>query len=625
MSMSVQRMRCIVMFFVAWNVVLCVYVYVYTHVSVAPTPTHVPTPRKTSSAESPRTHVFVAPTPTRVPTPNKTSIAEPPPWDITEGECVERYTEVRCLDGNGGWRGSADVYGFTVINRTCLYRNLVWDGRAFVIYAKRRTRVPRVSLSSRPFDLPLRFSGRKIMRKVVGPTMDWAPDVILKPIPCTHRYHPTTLAYYSPNVAPWNFAHTLFNDLFALYWALHEHNLDSNDDVQVVANPAFYGDRFPLPNDNKAFRLFSKRRPKYDWALPLGVYANVVAGTGTKSWSFVTDRYSAPGTSSLWYSFRRHILRTTGVKERPMASKEKPVMTLCHKKDKRGVLNYDDALSFVRKSLPRMTTKVVDLAALSAEDQVRAMVGTDIYMCNEGTLATGFFMMPRGAVFISIPVVYHTPQLHQLQMPPAGDWWKLPDPIRTDPRKTTGGNIDWFPPAIDWIKTLWYGPVPMNETRIQLPLQNLRNYVPEYNVMLNHKTLLRVVSDAVKYVDKQRKVVDVPNYSINADICRQMMHRMPNLTEAFNSGRCYYGMSWLCEFFCNSEYKWRFLHEKWLVSRGFCGTRANSVPDGIPDPRDKWLLEDFTFFSAESAEKVHDNLDFPGIQLLLPGLRNKTS
>jgi hypothetical protein len=69
---------------------------------------------------------------------------------------------------------------------------------------------------------------------------------------------------------------------------------------QVAAVRAHYSGSFPLPNDNAAFRMFSRRDPMYESSVPQKTsFRRLVAGTGTKSWSWVTSEYKASGSADL--------------------------------------------------------------------------------------------------------------------------------------------------------------------------------------------------------------------------------------------------------------------------------------------------------------------------------------
>jgi hypothetical protein len=594
------------------------------------------------------------------------------------GVCVpsssDQFSSVACIDdGDKTFVGSAKVYGFQIVNRSCMYTNIAFDPdvNKFIFFAKdtptnrkrhaEGTLLPPVNLASRPYDLPIRPAKQSVIKRKIKWTYYFAPDVQWGPIPCNLPRDPRLLGYYVPIVAPWNYAHTLFCDLFSLFWQMYEHGLLPLLDLQVVAVSAHYHAEFPLPNTNKAFDLFSTRRPIYDVSLPRAVYPALLAGSGTKSWSWVTAEYSASGSSALWYSFRQHIINVTGAVDRNAQSSTNPLrVSICHKRDKRGVLNYNETVSSLETAFPdRRAVQFVLEGAVgrSAREQVQMMIDADVYMCNEGTLATSFFLMPPGSVFISLPLVYHGPHLHQRHMPRPDEWWKAPDMMRPDPRRNTGGNIDWFPPSIRWIRTFWYDQIPLNETRIQLPLVHLRNYMPDFNIVISARRIVPLMQrvlgflaagrpggpwrisslpgggkiiEEVRPKDMPRDPEDLPhltsssgvgggasqrrppNYSITADICRQMLQKAPHWTKAFNSARCFYGMSWLCEFWANTQIRWRLLHEKWSLSHGRCGDRATTLQYN-PDIADVRLvtraLGEYLFYSREELAASYTTLD----------------
>lgn len=647
--------------------------------------------------------------------------------------------------------GGADVYGFTVINRTCYYRNVVVadvtsSATYFTVYLRPGTAAPPpVSLASRGYDLPIMHWKRKRLRAKMNPTMEWAPNVVFGPVPCDRvtiaqsaaaasavatnsqqkvggdaqgqqaansssatgkppvsSSASVTLAYYSPIVAPWNFAHTLLCDLFGLFWGAQEVGVSALGLQLVAVSRIFYPPEFPLPNSNKAFDWFSFRRPVYDRSLtPHTLYGGLLVGTGTKTWSWVLPTYAASGSADMWFAFRQHIIDTVGATaneedddgkgsgidasriilrsagekslqkapplsrrlERsplPSTSHKRQVVrvSICHKKDKRGVVNYDEAVEMLRGHFganwseangdatggdrPRVEFHLESQVGKSAREQVEMMLRRHVYICNEGTLATTFFLMKPGSVFLSIPLVYHAPHMHIRQMPSETTWWAEPDLMRPDPRKNIGGNIDWFPPAISWVTPIWYDTVPLNETRIQLPIRSLRNYMPEFNVVLRRERLIPLVMRAVGMIVQSSRppamAQDAPppaptgndasaregavsspfhaplspphGYSTTANLCRQVLSKRPELATAFNSARCFYGMSWLCEFWSNTAPRYRMLHEKWSLSKGRCGdAKTHPAALGIADPRDRLSLSEFLFYQRDYAQTRYGATD----------------
>ena len=547
----------------------------------------------------------------------------------TGKDCTPKYSTVSCKDdGSNTFVGPASIYGFIVTNRSCMYNDIVFDKALgkFVFYSEKKVTLPRVSLSSRPFDLPavMAWKRKRVIRRMSW-TMDYAPEVRVGPIPCSLERDERSLAYYSPIVAPWNYAHTLFCDLFGLFWAMWEYAAVEFD-WQVVAVGRHYKHDFPLPNPKyKAFGLFSRTPPVYEADLPTRVYRRLLCGIGTKSWSWVTTSYRASGNPHLWFAFRRHVINVTGaedwvdpkltyegalqLKPRSADPSRRPRVSICHKKDKRGIANYDETLAFLKAAIPNADFVLEGAVGKDPKAQVQMMIDADIYMCNEGTLGTTFFMMPPGSAFVSLPLAYHTPHLHHRKMPHPSTWWKAPDMMRPDPRKNVGGNIDWFPQAIPWVRTSWYDYVPLNETKIQTPLSGLRNYMPDMNHILQERRLVPLMRRAVEWVTSSA-VEESPNYSINANLCRQLLELTPTLTQAFNSARCYYGMSWLCEFWTNTAFKWRIFHEKWRLSKSRCGDNRTS-PElmGLVDPREERPMSEFLFYTREELARSYRTVD----------------
>ena len=171
--------------------------------------------------------------------------------------------------------------------------------------------------------------------------------------------------------------------------------------------------------------------------------------------------------------------------------------------------------------------------------------------------------------------------------------------------------------------------MPLNETRIQLPLAGLRNYMPDNNIVIAAKRIVPLMRQAVQFAAKNKRRVgaaastpppgdfasipaalltDRPNYSVTADICRRMLALNPNMTRSFNSARCLFGMSWLCEFWANTHYKWRFFHGKWSWR---CGGKGSSVElAGLTDPREQRPLGEFLYFTKARLLAAYNDTDF---------------
>ncbi|ESL10120.1 hypothetical protein TRSC58_02151 [Trypanosoma rangeli SC58] len=451
--------------------------------------------------------------------------------------------------------GSAESYFYPIYNRTCLYTFVYFDSKRnrFLFYlqntsthrrllAAGKLKLPPVSLSSRPLELP-RVKAEALRRK-----SQWAfvysPVVVLgrhsreqakqarwkRQDEVAVPYRNMLVAYFVPTVAPWNFAHTLLCDLFGFFWGsmelqrvfAHAFPAEVNflsealPEVQLIAASFRYFPQHRLPNSNTAFAFMSRRPAIYDVALPSGLYRGLLAGTGTKSWSWVTTAYAASGSPALWYAFRHYIIRRTGAQQPSHRNEAFPALpdpkrplhvSICHKKDKRGIVNDEELLFFLRNRFGSAGNDIEflreSIVGHSAKEQVEMMLATDIFVCNEGTLATTFFLMNPGSVFVAIPLVYHLPHLHRHNMSSPDTWWSLPDLIRVDPRFNTGGNIDWFPPAIPWVRLTWYSEIPLSETSIQQPLRGLHNYMPDYNIRINLERFASEMQRAIAFARGQ--------------------------------------------------------------------------------------------------------------------------
>ncbi|ORC86607.1 uncharacterized protein TM35_000271970 [Trypanosoma theileri] len=515
--------------------------------------------------------------------------------------------------------GSPDKYYFPIYNRTCLYTFVYFDQKKNKFYfylqntsfhrkllAEGKLHLPPVSLSSRPLEIPR--ARASALRRQSHWAFQYSPIIILGKRPrdavmdslllhkegekeenekdgpnsfSTVYHHNILVTYFLPTVAPWNFAHTLLCDLFGFFWGSMElqkvfkHIYPSEmkflqnalPDAQIIAASFRYFPKFPLPNSNKAFSFFSHRPALYDVRLPSGLYRALLAGTGTKSWSWVTAKYTASGSPALWFAFRHYIIQLTGAQveeERKEEKKKKeeeetlllsssssffknysssfsntsrPIrVSICYKKDKRGIVNSEELLQFLHHQYSQSSQVEILLESIvghSAKEQVEMMLATDIFICNEGTLATTFFLMNPGSVFIALPIIYHSPHLHQPHMPSPEKWWSNPDIIRVDPRFNTGGNIDWFPPAIPWIRTIWYHPISLAEVEIQQPLQGLRNYMPDYNIRIDMQRFFLLLKRAIVFIKSRGSLWNIRQCSnlsldLNRVTTRSYMEKQKN-------------------------------------------------------------------------------------------------
>ena len=186
---------------------------------------------------------FVTTTSTMLDHRPSTAISQQGGYGIRTSTAAQ-YSTVECRDqGDQTFHGLSGVYGFSIVNRSCLYRDLWWDSTVnkFVFQAEdtpaNRERLSSkkpflsdvVNLASRPYDLPILHRKRVIIKRKVGWTFEFAPEVRLGPLPLSELVaapKPNQVyGYYTPIVAPWNFAHTLFCDLFPLFWMLVEFGL----------------------------------------------------------------------------------------------------------------------------------------------------------------------------------------------------------------------------------------------------------------------------------------------------------------------------------------------------------------------------------------------------------------
>ena len=525
------------------------------------------------------------------------------------------------------------VYGVSIVNRTCHYENLLvfrrrWyyidlpeDGSGGGGSGGACPDLPAVSLASKPI-----LIGKQSFKKVYPAAhaeimfgYKWRPkrvcstaalqEVFSKdgtPIPVkAARLHEGLTVMYSPEVAPWNYAHTLLNDLFPLFWGMSELGQVSHS-ARILVYGALYDQPFQpdrkkwLPQNN-AFPSFSSKPAQYDHAFmdacseaeKLGevcVVSRLLAGSGAKTWSFVTEDYASPGTTEMWAAFRQHILAVLGVEDRLRDSEKKADATrpyklvICDKKsdnvdNKRGIMNTHDVVEWAEAlTNRRVEARAVVLTKMTIKEQTALLTQTDIYICNEGTMGTAYFLLPPGSVWLSVMNIFRRDETYDLYRPHS----------KTHLFWNTGGNIDWFAPTIRWVQALYYDRYLMEDVKKDNSHSNYRNYLPNWSVRLVKHRFAKLLDKAVAFLDSGRRTSETDNHSVMGGICSQLIKKS-RAQALFTSIKCAYGMSWLCEFLVNGHGKYRNSHPKW--KRG-CGKFPTPQQLNISDPRDLWLAEE---------------------------------
>ena len=471
--------------------------------------------------------------------------------------------------------------------------------------------LPDVTLASKPVPIgkkSLKYANPAAYKKMER-AYGWRPAVVdteaklaalLGDAGGPPRRLPGLTALYAPEVAPWNYAHTLLNDLFPIYWGarvlLGRRGEEVPRNTRVVVYDALYGKQGWL-KENNAFPSFTSEAPVYDGALAAEcagggcTVERLLVGTGGKTWSFVTTDYASPGDGELWAAYRAHILAVLGVEDRDRmggggVQQQRPYKLLvCDKKGdsadkKRGIVNAREVAKWAEEgSGGRVKAEAVVLSSLPIREQTRLMVSADAYACNEGTMGTAFFLLPPGSVWLSVMNVFRRDEKFDLYRPHSTRhfFWN------------TGGNIDWFAPAIPWVKALYYDRYLAGDVIKDTTASNFRNYLPNWSVKLDKRRFDPLLAEAVSFLDKRRATSDGDNHSVMGRMCKEMMHKSPGLQTLFPSIKCRYGMSWLCEYLVNGHASFRNTHPKW---RKGCGRQPTPRELNVTDPRDKWLAEE---------------------------------
>eukprot|EP00755_Sulcionema_specki_P005844 Sspe_Gene.33916::Locus_16502_Transcript_1_1_Confidence_1.000_Length_2064::g.33916::m.33916 len=500
---------------------------------------------------------------------------------------------VKCLGVNQTLHGH--VWGANIINMSCLYRNLVVaDRKWWFISEDDPTRLlPAVSLMSKPILLGKKSFKRQYREAYAELQFSyaWRPKVVPAEKATwggTGKVLGGLTVYYSPEVAPWNYAHTLFNELFPLFWGMEDHGVLTPSPRVVVGgalyNHPFQHDRKKWLPGNNGIASFTTEPPMWDTDLyasciPWCRVESLLVGSGGRSWAFVTKGYEAIGGTDRWLRFRKHLLRVLRVPDNPHP---KPSMVICDKKadsedKKRGITNAKEIAAWVQDTYG-IPARALLLSKLPVREQTALMANTTIYMCNEGTLGTAFFLMPPGSVWLSVMNIFRRHVEYDLYRPFSQRhlFWN------------TGGNIDWFAPATRWIKALYYDRFLIDDVRLDTTPGNYRNYLPNWSIRVNSSRLAPLLSEAVAFVKGKHERSDTDNRSVMGSLCAKVMEKVDFAQRLFTSIKCKYGMSWVCEYIVNGEPSLRRGHPKWSK----CGQIPSLASLGISDPRDEWLKEE---------------------------------
>eukprot|EP00760_Papus_ankaliazontas_P037709 PhM_4_TR8717/c0_g2_i1/m.2379 len=345
-------------------------------------------------------------------------------------------------------------------------------------------------------------------------------------------------------------------------------------DVQIIVSD-FFRKTFPLPNKNNAYKMFSTRPPAYRQYLldPLvkqskngaaGVrIKRLLIGSGGKGWAHFLPSYRSPGSPAVWWGFRQHLYNVLEVPNQPHAGGSLNIV-IGKKKDKRRIANPDAlAKHILRVGKERgwgsdISVKVVDFTELTAVEQLDLFSRSTVYISNEGTSATYFFLMPPGSAFVSIAQFYGPS-------------------FRPNKRKRVGGSVDWFPPAIPWVRTEYYENISETETVRDI------NVVPhnrntEYSININMDKINVILDRVARHILQKKTVTDVDGYTQTGRVCQKLFTKhTETVLQPMLSRACVFPASFYCEFVVNAAPKERGNHYKYR--KGACWKGVVDVED----------------------------------------------
>jgi len=426
------------------------------------------------------------------------------------------------------------------INTSCLFENMYYINGRFTVYAtkemvKNNFLPEKVSIGS--------------VQEILYPHCTFIVTDHLPSSAEMFAYEEKQILYISP-IVPWNFAHTLFSDLFPAFWLMRMFGTITTDSLVLCSD--FFRKVFPLPNKNTAWKMLSTVPPNYKaYHLdPLAKKAGgvrlrrILMGSGGKGWAHFHPSYRSPGSSDLWWEFRLHMFHTNRMAPPPETSGRSLNVLICHKKDKRRILNDEYLARWIRENYPQAHVQVAEFTEKSAVQQLSIFANTTVFICNEGTSATYFFLMPRGSAFLSIAQFY-------------GPMY------RPDAKKRTGGSVDWFAPAIDWVRTSYYENIELSECVRDINVV-IHNKNAEYSVNIVPNKFAPLFAGAADFVTSGKLVSDVDGYSTAGRLCKALFTANPWETiEPLHRRTCGFPVSYFCEFVANSPPRERTKHYKY--------------------------------------------------------------
>lgn len=312
--------------------------------------------------------------------------------------------------------------------------------------------------------------------------------------------------FYLRRTTPFNIGHWLWDDAIPWFGAVLDLGLEGfHNSLQLLMadDPCCPSGEVPLVTATYSaifhkykpllFPQFRKTHPKQ-----IIMFRTFIAGLGSRGTHSIQDQYSvygAPATRVIW-KFRQHYLRGLQIAYTGPVNHTAAInVTILQKPDKRRLLNMTELLRGLGSQFPDCRFEVVQWHLLRSHiAEVHTLLSTQILISVDGTGANTLFLLPPGAVHISLGV--------------ATAWGS--------------GNLgDFMFSGVDHIRVLYYDGLS--------PTGDMSSIA--HDMLINSSQLHPFVSYAIKLV-KDGFVIPVPfltNHSPNGRMCHRLFKYYPEL------------------------------------------------------------------------------------------------
>eukprot|EP00759_Apiculatamorpha_spiralis_P038547 PhF_6_TR37688/c0_g1_i1/m.56094 len=152
--------------------------------------------------------------------------------------------------------------------------------------------------------------------------------------------------------------------------------------------------------------------------------------------------------------------------------------------------------------------------------------------------------MPKGSAFVSVAQYYGAQ-------------------YRPNPKRRVGGSVDWFPPAIDWVRTTYYEDISADEVVRDINVVT-HNRNAEFSVNVNLEKMGPMIDEAIAFVRSGKEKSDKHGYSTTGLVCKKLFSAEPTTTiEPVLARRCPFAFSFFCEMVANSPASERGKHYRY--------------------------------------------------------------